>query len=299
MKIGEHQSIAGGHKNALFSIHERGGNCLQIFSSSPRSWRKNIVSDEQAAEFVEIKNNFKIDPIYFHAMYLLNLAESGQMGKMSVQTIVDDLVLAEKMQIKGIVVHLGTFKKLTTNRHPGRVQDLSTLRDSGEVAASQNDAFKTLITNIQSVLENTPESTYLMIENAGYRKIGTELTEIATILQTINSPRLKVCLDTCHLYVAGYDFTTPDKLENLLQTIEETITLEKVEMFHANDAKGTYGSFLDRHENIGEGTIGKAAFKLLLNHPKTKQKPFILEVPGFDDKGPDKANIDILKSLVG
>lgn len=274
-KIGAHQSVAGGHKNALLSIAEKGGNCLQIFSSSPRVWNSATISDEQIAEFVELKQKLQIDPIYFHAMYLLNLAETGFMGKRSVQTIVDDLVLAGKMHIKGIVVHLGSFRQNKTA-----------------------ESFKTLITNIQLVLAQTPPHTLFMIENAGYRKIGTELEEIALILKTINNPRLRVCLDTCHLFVAGYDFRTLQTLDQLLKKIEETIGLDKVEMVHTNDSKGKFHSYLDRHENIGKGYIGLEAFKLLLNHPKTKHLPYILEVPGLDDKGPDKANIGVLKCLV-
>lgn len=274
-KIGAHQSVAGGHKNALLSISEKGGNCLQIFSSSPRVWNSANITDEQIAEFVELKQKLKIDPIYFHAMYLLNLAESGDVGRRSVQTIVDDLILAEKMHIRGIVVHLGTFKQKKTV-----------------------ETFHTLIKNIQSVLTSTPESTYFMIENAGYRKIGTELEEIGTILHAVNNKRLRVCLDTCHLFVAGYDFRTSEQLDLLLNIVDKTIGLGNIEMVHTNDSKGKFHSYLDRHENIGKGEIGIDAFTLLLNHPKTKHLPYILEVPGLDDKGPDKANIDVLKSLV-
>jgi len=274
-KIGAHQSVAGGHKNALLSISEKGGNCLQIFSSSPRVWNSATITDEQIAEFVELKQKLKIDPIYFHAMYLLNLAESGDVGRRSVQTIVDDLILAEKMHIRGIVVHLGTFKQKKTV-----------------------ETFHTLIKNIQLLLTSTPESTYFMIENAGYRKIGTELEEIGTILHAVNNKRLRVCLDTCHLFVAGYDFRTSEQLDLLLNIVDKTIGLGNIEMVHTNDSKGKFHSYLDRHENIGKGEIGIDAFTLLLNHPKTKHLPYILEVPGLDDKGPDKANIDVLKSLV-
>lgn len=275
MKIGAHQSVAGGHKNALYSIYEKGGNCLQIFSSSPRVWNSATITDDQITEFVALKEKFQIEPIYFHAMYLLNLAKSGVAGEQSVQTVVTDLILAEKMHIKGIVVHLGTFKQNKTA-----------------------ETYNTLINNIQSVLDNTPESTFFMIENAGYQKIGTELEEIGVILKAIHNPRLRVCLDTCHLFVAGYDFRTPEQLDVLLEKIEQTIGLKNVEMIHTNDSKGGFLSYLDRHENIGKGTIGEEAFKLLLNHPKTKHLPYILEVPGYDDKGPDKKNIDLLKSLI-
>lgn len=109
---------------------------------------------------------------------------------------------------------------------------------------------------------------------------------------------MRICLDTQHAYAAGYDLKTPLGLKDVLQEFEEEIGTDKLEVIHCNDSKTDYKSLRDRHENIGEGFIGKEAFSLMLNHPKLSHLPFILEVPGFSGNGPDKENVDILQSLV-
>ena len=132
----------------------------------------------------------------------------------------------------------------------------------------------------------------------GMRKIGRSLDEIASIVKDVNDERVRVCLDTCHLHVAGYDLSTKKKLDDFLVEFERIIGLKRLECFHVNDSRDEFGSLRDRHDNIGEGKVAKDVFKLILNHPKLKALPFLLEVPGFDDTGPDKKNVDILKSLV-
>ena len=124
------------------------------------------------------------------------------------------------------------------------------------------------------------------------------MTEIAKIINQVNNARVRVCLDTCHLHSAGYDLTSLKKLDDFLLEFDKLIGLNKLELIHLNDSRDPFNSGRDRHENIGRGTMGIATFKLLLNHPKTKNSPFIIETPGFDNKGPDKKNLDILKSLL-
>jgi len=104
-------------------------------------------------------------------------------------------------------------------------------------------------------------------------------------------------LDTCHLFSNGYRFENEKELDNLLKKLEKLNLLDKFELWHLNDSRDPFNSGKDRHENIGQGTIGINEFKTLLNHPKTKNYPFIIETPGFNQEGPDKKNLDILKSL--
>lgn len=274
-KIGAHVSIAGGHTQALRKLHEMSGNCLQIFSSSPRQWINPKITGEQITEFLRIKKEFSIDPIYFHASYLVNLADAGALGERSVHSISTDMQLAAKMDVKGVIIHLGSFK-----------EDRS------------KERFQILITNCKKVLAESPPEILFIIENAGSRKIGTDMHEIARIIAELNDARVRVCLDTCHTFVAGYDFTTTEKLDILLHQFDELIGITKLELFHANDTKDSFHSFRDRHENIGKGTLGLSTFQLLLNHPVTMHLPFILEVPGKDKSGPDAENVAILNSLI-
>jgi deoxyribonuclease-4 len=274
-KIGAHLSIAGGHKNALMKIGEIGGNCLQLFSSSPRQWIEPKISEAQIKEFIMLKNQHAITPIYFHACYLVNLADSELIGEKSVHSVITDMRLAQELEIRGIVIHLGSFKENSTE-----------------------GSFKTLISHCKTILDQTPKEVLFIIENAGTHKIGTNLTEIARIIRELHDDRVRVCLDTCHTFAAGYDFTTPEKLETFIHFFDEHIGITKLELFHCNDSRDSFNSFRDRHENIGKGTLGLATFKLLLNHSLTQKYPFILEVPGENEKGPNAENVAILKSLV-
>lgn len=276
MRIGAHLSIAGGYHNALHKTHEIGGNCLQIFSSSPRNWGVLPITDEQVQIFKHHRQEYKIDPIYFHASYLVNFADNDRIGKASIQTLIEELKLASRMNIVGSIIHLGSFKQ----------EEKPSLKQ-----------YTTLFTNIQSVLDATPEGTYFIIENAGNKKLNWSLTELGFIVQEVSSPRMKVCLDTCHLWGAGYDLSTEEKFKRYFVEFHEIVGLERLEVFQINDSRDPLGSFRDRHENLGMGQIPKEEFRILVNNPLTKDLPFILEVPGFDQKGPDKANIERLKSL--
>ncbi|MCL4374354.1 deoxyribonuclease IV [Patescibacteria group bacterium] len=270
-KLGAHLSIAGGYGRALERIRAIGGNCLQIFSASPRGWNQISVGQEQRRRFLELKHRLAIDPVYFHASYLINLADAGAIGQRSRQALTDELNLAPGLEIRGSIVHLGSYKNQV--REP------------------------VLLDNIRTILKHTPTQSLLIIENAGNRKIGQDLDEIARIVHAVNDSRLRVCLDSCHLFSAGYDFTTPAKLDALLDQFDSKIGLDRLELWHLNDSRDPFHSMRDRHENIGQGTIGLKAFALLLNHPRLRSLPFIIETPGLDGHGPDQANLDVLKKL--
>jgi deoxyribonuclease-4 len=277
-KLGAHLSAAGGYDKPLESIVKKGGNCLQLFSCSPRSWADANITDEQIIIFLQKKKELEIDPIYFHACYLINLADTDQIGEKSRNSLIKELTLASKLQIKGSIVHTGSLKEKEGIRN--------------------KDTFNGVVANIKKILSETPEDTFLILENAGNRKIGKNLQDLADILGQVDNPRVRICLDTCHLHAAGYDLRTSESFKAFLQDFDKKIGLNKLEVIHANDSRDPFASLRDRHENIGKGEVGINVFTHLLNHPQTKHLPFIIETPGFDDKGPDKANLDILKSLI-
>jgi len=272
MKLGAHLSISSGYANALKNIKNIGGNCLQIFSISPRGWAFAKVDEESINQFTSLKSKLKIDPVFFHTSYLINLADTGRIGQLSKQFLKHELNIAFQYGIKGTIVHLGSFKG--------------------------NIKYKDLALNIKEILDQTPKNTFFIIENAGNKKIGQNLKEIARIIKEVNNDRVRVCLDTCHLYSAGYDLSTPEKLEQFIKVFDSLIGLEKLELFHFNDSKDPFNSGCDRHENIGQGTIPIDEFRLIMFHQKLKHLSFIIETPGFDQNGPDKKNLDILKSLL-
>lgn len=191
IKLGAHQSIAGGLDKAIERVVKIGGNCLQIFSSSPRGWSFTKLDEDQINNFIKNAEKLSISPIYFHASYLINLADDKKIGKLSKQSLIHELNLAEKLKIKGTIVHLGSYKNF----------QFSCLAEKQTIFSFQsNPKYKTLINNINDVLEKTPKETFFIIENAGTRKIGQTLEEIAHIFNDVNSPRLRLCLDTCHLF---------------------------------------------------------------------------------------------------
>lgn len=290
-KLGAHLSIAGGYEKALERASSIGASCLQIFSGNPRSFSgPAILSDSATADFKNCARKLDIAPIYFHAPYLVNLASEEPTGDLSVKLLVAELSAASRLGVQGSIVHLGSFKKA-----------------SGEEKERQ---YKLLIKRIKTILASAKGHSFFVIENAGTRKIGRTLEEIAEIMLDVGSQperlshgetrtgkRLKVCLDTCHLHAAGYDLRAPKKLDEFLSQFDRLIGIDRLECFHINDSRDPFGSFRDRHENIGEGEVGSEVFKLLLNHSRTKHLPFIIETPGFDGEGPDKKNLDILKGM--
>jgi len=275
MKLGAHQSISGGYSEALKRIKNIGGNCLQIFSSSPRGWNFAKPSEEEIREFKIQNSELSINPIYFHATYLINLADDSRIGYMSKLSLISELNLASKLKIKGSIVHLGSFKD-----------------------QKSNIKYQKLISNIKEILKKTPQDTFFIIENSGNRKIGQTLEEIAQIVKDVNNPRVRLCFDTCHLFSNGYKFDTAKELDVFLDKLDKLDLLDKLEVWHLNDSRDEFNSGHDRHDNIGEGKMNIDEFKILLNHKKMKNYPFIIETPGFDGNGPDQKNLDILKSLI-
>lgn len=286
-KLGAHLSIAGGHVKALQSMADKGGNALQIFSASPRGWNFAKLDEETIAHFVHEKVKLGIDPIYFHASYLINLGNTEKLGDLSKNLLVNELKLASKMKIKGSVVHIGSFK-----------QSRDEYTNPLNFPYADFDPYGDLVVKIKEVLERTPEDTLLLIENAGNRKLCQHIDELAIIMEAVDNPRVKVCLDTCHLHAAGYNLSSKEKFDRFMDMFDSTVGIDKIELFHVNDSKDPFNSCRDRHENLGEGQVGTDVFRFLLNDPRTKDKSFIIETPGFDDKGPDKLNMDIMKSYI-
>lgn len=279
--IGAHLSTAGGYQKALDTILQIGGNCVQIFSSSPRTWASAHPSEEFLMQFNSIRKALGINPIYFHANYLINLADPGTTGEKSVTSLIQELKLANQIKVKGSVVHTGSFKNKNETR-----------------SLREHPNYPILLANIKTVLVETPEETYLILENAGTRKIGEKIDQLGEIIHDLDSSRLKVCLDTCHLHAAGYALSTQDEFDSFMSMFDSLVGLDRLELVHMNDSKDALGSLRDRHENIGQGFVNSQMFRFFLNDKRTCHVPIILETPGFDGKGPDKKNIDIVKRFI-
>ena len=280
MRIGAHVSTAGGISKAVARGVAIGCETIQIFGSSPQSWAFKPVPGAEIEAFRQATAEAGLRPVYFHAIYLINLGTPNQANlEKGVQSLISYMSLAADLGVAGVVFHPGS--------HQG---------------VGYEGVFPQTVAAIQRVLESAsggPEGPCLAVENmAGMgQHIGARFDELGRILKAVASPRLRVCLDTQHCFAAGYDMTTRDGIEAMTAEFDRAIGLENLVAVHANDSKQPLGSGVDRHANIGEGFIGEAGFEAIMAHPAFRDVPFFLEVPGFEGGGPDRQNVEILKQI--
>ncbi len=277
MKIGAHVSTAGGISKAVARGAEIGCETIQIFGSSPQSWAFKPVPETEVEAFREQAAESGLGPVFLHAIYLINLGTSNQVNlEKGIDSLVNYMTLAADIGAGGIIFHPGSHK-----------------------GSGYDAIFPQAVESIKTVLDRSPAGPYLCLENmAGMgQHIGAKFEELGKILRAVDSPRLRICLDTQHSFAAGYDLTTADGVNTMMAEFEETIGVDKLAAVHANDSKQPCGSGVDRHDNIGEGLIGEAGFEAIMAHPAFRDVPFFLEVPGFEGKGPDRRNIDLLKDI--
>ncbi len=274
MLIGAHVPTAGGIKTAINRGLEIGAEALQIFPSAPLQWKIRGWSDEDCAWFkAEWPKNFK--QVIFHGIYLTNLAGASAENLAKTRTaLIETLTLAPKIGVVGTVFHPGTY-------NGGIEQNATQIKNV-----------------IKDILADTPKESKLIYENSAGSTIGSKLEELAWLIDnSSDKSRVGVCLDTCHAFAAGYEITTAAGYEEYIKQVEELIGLENVFAWHFNDSKFGLGEKRDRHENIGEGKMGTKPFELILNDARWQNTASYLEVPGFDDNGPDAKNIQILQKL--
>ena len=277
MKIGAHVSTAGGLHTAFKRAADMDAETIQIFASSPRAWKFRELKPEIVAKFHEGAEKTGIAPVFIHGSYLVNVAGAApEMLEKSIACLVRNMEVAAEIGAAGVVFHAGS--------HKGKGFDA--------VIGPATDTLK-------RVLDESPDGPLLLVENSAGRKtqLGGAFEEIGEMLNRVDSDRFKVCLDTEHCFAAGYDISDADGIESAMSEFDEYIGLDNLVVVHANDAKVEMGSGVDRHENIGEGYIGVSGFEVIMGHPAFADVPFVLEVPGQNKKGPDKDNVDRLKSI--
>jgi deoxyribonuclease-4 len=289
LRIGIHASIAGSYLNALESARKLGCNALQIFSSSPRMWQGGParIPDVDAAAFRERRAELGLGPLVIHANYLINLAAAQPMLRTrSIQAFHDELVRGLALGADFLIVHPGSRGEATPEQAVASV-----------IESVKQGSKRVSLGNLRILIENT----------AGMGgAVGSRLEEIAEILIGLKNVPAAACLDTAHLFAAGYDIKSEAGLTSTIDVIDSTIGLERVPVFHANDSKIPLGGRVDRHENIGEGKIGAEAFARILTHPRLGAsspqgltgRAFVLETP-IDQPGDDRRNVAKLWELAG
>ncbi len=280
-RIGVHLGTAGGPSNAVLRAKEIGANTLQIFSSSPRMWRPASIDPVQAARMHEFRARYNIAPLAIHTSYLINLcSQTEEVRRKSIEGLRGEIGRALTLGADYLVLHPGSWKGLS--RHAG-------LRFAAESIESAMDGIPWQSTSFTLLIENTAGSEC---------SLGGSFDQVAELVWLLRAHApVAVCLDTCHTHVAGYDIVSEDGYENTMIQIEATVGFDAVRVWHCNDAKAARGSKLDRHQHVGKGTIGKEAFRRLLNDARFAHCAFIAETP-VDEDGDEASNVRALKRLV-
>jgi deoxyribonuclease-4 len=275
-------SISGGLHNALLRGEKIGCQVIQIFTRNRSRWRCKALSKKEIDTFHEIRDRVAVTPVAAHNSYLINLASPrSNVGKESFHALLDELGRAELLGIPYLVMHPGA--------HLGDGESKGLLRISEGINRIHD---RTERYSVKILLETTAGQG----TNLGYR--FDHLAEI--IERTESKDRLGVCFDTCHAFVAGYDFRNQTTYKGLFKKFDDVIGLDRLNIFHINDSKKELGSRVDRHEHPGAGTIGLQAFSQLLNDDRFKELPFLLETPkGKDNNGVDldMINLNLLRGL--
>lgn len=261
-RIGAHVSISGGFPKAIDREIDFGGNCGQIFSSSPRGWKVGQPEEDEAEEFQQKAEENNVKPWIIHGTYLINFATPKEdLAKKSIEAVQDELDAAKNLGVPYYVFHPGA--------HTG----------AGEKQGIQNIAERLSKLNI-------PEGVKLLLENTAGKgtTLGKTFEELMRMVKNSDHDysKLGICLDSGHMYAAGYDIN--NDLDEITEEIDDVIGLENVLFLHINDSKHPKGSEKDEHEHVGEGKIGEEGMKMFINHENLRDKPMVLETP-VDDKG--------------
>jgi deoxyribonuclease-4 len=280
-RIGVHLGTTGGASNAVEVAREIGANTFQIFSSSPRMWRAPKVDPKQAARMKALRAALDVGPLVIHTSYLVNVcSQSDEVREKSVAAFRGEIERALVLGAEYLVLHPGSWKGLT------RDEGLKLAADSITRAI---DGIPWQSTPFQILIENTAGAEF---------SLGGSFEQVAELVERLRATApVGVCLDTCHTHVAGYDLVTAEGYAETMRKVEATVGFDSVRVWHCNDAKAARGSKLDRHEQIGKGTIGVEPFRRLLNDERFAHCAFIAETP-VDEPGDEERNVRALKSLV-
>jgi deoxyribonuclease-4 len=279
MYFGAHVKASGGVWHAVEHGEELGCEAIQFFAGSPRTWKPQLYKEGDAARFREARAASPIRFVVIHTIYLINLATTKpDFYENSVVSLVGAVTAAEQLGADAIVTHIGSHQGAGFAAGLARVKE-ALQRALDEVSDSP----------VRVLLENTAGAGGTM---------GVDFEQLGAMIDAVGGdPRVGLCLDTCHLFAAGFDLRTRPSLDTMLEAVAAACGLDRLVMLHLNDSKTPLASNRDRHDNIGEGELGREAFEIVVNHPAFGDLPGILEVPGFDDQGPDARNMDILREL--
>jgi len=277
VRFGFHVSIAGGIENVIQRARHLDCETVQIFTGSNKQWKRTPLDPDRAANFRKLRIKASLDPLIVHLFYLPNLATPDEeLLERSQKAFSEELERSSMLGAEFLVFHPGAFKDSSLDQGIRRVAD------------SLNQAISSAkANNVRILIENT---------SGGGTRIGAGFSQLARIIDGVEKKDpVGICLDTAHAFQAGYPLHTAKGLEDTLEEIDQLIGLDKLLLLHLNDSKTPLGSHNDRHWHIGEGEIGIEAFRRIINHPKLKHLPAIMETPSMPDA--DNHNMATVKRL--
>lgn len=281
MFLGAHESISGGLHKAIERIDSIGGTALQIFSQNQRQWKSRVVTDEELQQFRQAWQKWGDFPIAVHGSYLINLASAKAETRLkSIQALAEELQRTAYLGVPHVVLHPGSHGK--TGVEVGIAKIAKGLEEAYQISGLGDDAPMILLETIAG-------------QGTG---IGTTFAEIAAIIDGCScADKLGVCLDTCHIFAAGYDYRSAETFTETFRQFEASIGLDRLKFMHLNDSKKGLGSRVDRHEHIGKGEVGVDGFKQIMKADFLRDIPMTLETPKGDDLLEDVENMRLLKSF--
>jgi deoxyribonuclease-4 len=282
LRIGIHTSTAGGVETSAERAWRLGCNTFQIFSSSPRMWRPYDISPQQFEAMARLRSAYGLQPLVVHANYLINVAGTNpEILEKSVSAFRAEMERAISLRAEYVVLHPGSFRGCSRDDGIG---------NACRAIARAADGLNMAANGLTLLIENTAGAEF---------SLGSSFESVAELIAALaKSLPVAACIDTCHTHVRGYDVVSEEGYAETMRQLDSTVGLANVRVWHCNDAKAACGSKLDRHENIGKGSIGLEPFRRLLNDPRHAHAAFILETP-IDEPLDDLHNVEALKSLVG
>ncbi len=277
MLIGAHVKTSGGVDKAVDRAIDIGAECMQIFAASPRMWRVSPIKDKPLENYHAKMAESDLGPTIVHAKYLTALGSPNpELVEKSRKSLAEELTQTERLGALGLVFHPASHR-----------------------GAGLDAVFQQFVEGVNIVLDTAPGDALLMLETSAGSgdHIGSKFEELGRLIKAIDNPRVATCFDTQHVWASGYDIVAKDGLDETMEEFDREIGLDLLRCVHANDSMRERGSSVDRHDNIGEGLIGRDGFMNILAHPAFADVPFYLEVPGFEKDGPDKPNVDALKAI--
>ena len=289
-RLGAHLSIAGGLPRAVDRAVASRCEALQIFTKSAGQWRARVLPPDEIAQFRARVERTGIQPVVAHNSYLINLAAADPaLRAQSLAALGEELDRAEALGLLGLVMHPGSY-----------------------TSGTERDGLDLIGDGLGAVLRARPRAkTMILLEHTAGQgtNLGHRFEHLAAILARLDgSPRVGVCLDSCHLIAAGYDICSDDGYRATFEAFDRLVGIDRIRAFHLNDSKKPCGSRVDRHEHIGRGCLGLEPFRRLLNDPRFAALPMLLETPKLDtpesrrksDADPwDLRNLRILRKLRG